>query len=166
MVWVRAHVQKDGHVDSAEIVYSNNPNYGFEEAARIATLKAEFESKMFKGWVFVPFDFFPDSSLVPELPLPDEYVYCDQPPEMVREETPEYPWSAKQAEIEGTVWIKVLVDAKGRVNEAQVARSSGNKDLDNAAIKAASGNVFNPAKSHGKPVAVWATYKITFELGH
>lgn len=98
------------------------------------------------------------------MPAPDEFVPVEILPEMIYQETPEYPRLAKQAGITGTVWVKALVDREGSVRNALVGKSSGTASLDDAAIEAAYKNKFKPGIQNGRPVNVWVTYKITFEL--
>ncbi len=50
---------------------------------------------------------------------------------------PKYPDRARRQGVEGTAKIKVDVDDKGNVTNVQVAQSTGNSELDRAAIRAA-----------------------------
>ena len=99
-----------------------------------------------------------------DFPAPDEFIKVDLHPEMIFQQAPEYPEKAKQAGIEGTVWVQALVDKKGAIRKAKVSKSSGTKSLDKAAVTAAYQNKFKPAIQKDKPVAVWITYKIEFAL--
>ncbi|MBW4664384.1 MAG: TonB family protein [Chroococcus sp. CMT-3BRIN-NPC107] len=56
---------------------------------------------------------------------------------------PKYPNSARRRGVEGTTKIKVDVNDKGNVTNVRVAESSGNSDLDAAAIRAARNWKFN-----------------------
>jgi TonB family protein len=98
------------------------------------------------------------------VPAPDEYVPLDSLPEMIYVVTPEYPASAKEAHLEGTVWINVLIDTTGNVQQAIVAKSSGETLLDNAALATARENKFKPAQQQGKPVFNWVSYPVQFTL--
>lgn len=97
-------------------------------------------------------------------PHPDSFVYCEIEPEMIYEQAPQYPRFAAEAGITGTVWIKALVDEQGNVAEVMIAKSSENKLLDEAAERAAYKNKFSPAIQNGRPIAVWVTYRVVFEL--
>ncbi len=97
-------------------------------------------------------------------PAEDEFVPVDEYPEMIYQEIPVYPPKAESAGIEGYVWIQALVDSTGTVRKAKVAKSSGVKSLDSAAVAAAPKCRYKPAVAHGRPVAVWVTYKVTFAL--
>lgn len=98
------------------------------------------------------------------LPPPDEFVPVEIYPEMIYQETPEYPRLAKQAGLEGLVWVKALIDKEGNVRDAQVAKSCGTPSLDEAAVKAAFKNKFKPGIQNGRPVACWVTYKVEFKI--
>ena len=98
------------------------------------------------------------------LPSPDEFVPVEILPEMIHQETPKYPRLAKQAGITGVVWVKALVDKEGNVRKAIVGKSSGTASLDDAAVKTAYKNKFKPGIQNGRPVNVWVTYKVVFEL--
>jgi protein TonB len=98
------------------------------------------------------------------LPSIDEFVAVENIAEMVYYETPEYPRLALQAGIEGLVWIKALVGSDGSVKDAVVQKSSGTSSLDQAALAAAPRCRFKPAVQNGRPVAMWVSYKVNFEL--
>lgn len=93
-----------------------------------------------------------------------EFVAVDTPPEMVSAQAPEYPESAKQQGIEGTVYIRAFVDATGTVTQAEVLKSSEFELLDTAAVEAAWKNQFKPAQKNGLAAGVWITYPVTFKL--
>lgn len=98
------------------------------------------------------------------LPAPSEFVPVEIYPEMIYQEKPEYPRLAKQAGIEGTVWVKVLVDKSGSARDALVAKSSGTASLDEAAVEAAKKCRFKPGIQNGQPVACWVTFNYDFKL--
>jgi protein TonB len=99
------------------------------------------------------------------LPAPDEFVPTEIPAEMIFEEPPEYPRLAKQAGLEGVVWVKALVTKDGTVKQAMIYKSSGSKaGFDEAAVAAAYKCKFKPAIQNGRPVAVWVAYQVEFTL--
>jgi TonB family protein len=75
---------------------------------------------------------------------------------------PVYPAMARQANVEGTVMLHVLVGKDGRVRK--VTFVDGPNMLKDAAIAAAQTAVFKPATSNGKPVEVWVAFPLTFRL--
>lgn len=100
-----------------------------------------------------------------ELPEPGpDFTPCEIYPEMIYQHVPEYPRLAKQAGIEGMVWVQALVDEDGEVERAKVAKSSGVSSLDESALRAAYENKFKPGIQNGRPVPVWVTYKVEFVL--
>ena len=100
-----------------------------------------------------------------EYPEMNEFVYHEFPPEMIYEEKPVYPRLARKAGMEGSVWIKALVDEKGNVIRAVVFKSSGSSaGFDEAAVAAAYKCKYKPALQNGFPIPVWVTYKVEFLL--
>jgi protein TonB len=75
-----------------------------------------------------------------------------------------YPDSARKVGLEGSVWVKSLVDTSGSVVRVLVQRSSGHKILDDAALTAAKKCRFKPATSGDQKIAIWITYETKFKL--
>ena len=71
---------------------------------------------------------------------------------------------ARQAQLEGTVRIRVLVKKDGSVGDAIIQISSGITSLDDAALKAVYGCKFKPAIQNGRPVKVWVSFPYEFIL--
>jgi protein TonB len=106
-----------------------------------------------------------DNILDELLPTPDEFVPFEEAPVQVVTVTPEYPPLAQRAGVEGSVWIKALVDKEGKVRDVIIVKDSGaNAGFEEAAIDAAKQTVWKPAIANGQPIAVWITYKIDFKL--
>ncbi|MCB2229242.1 energy transducer TonB [bacterium] len=105
-----------------------------------------------------------ETSLPVFYPPIDSFVSVEIQPRMVYEVQPEYPRLAKEAGLEGKVWIKVLVDIDGSVRDAVVVKSSESAILDQAALEAAYSNRFSPAIQNGRPIPVWAAYQVDFRL--
>jgi TonB family protein len=87
-----------------------------------------------------------------------------KPPKALSQTAPVYPKSARDNAIEGTTILTTVIDEQGKVQSPKVATSSGDKDLDQAAIDAVSKWTFRPATLDGKPVAVYFTLTIRFAL--
>jgi periplasmic protein TonB len=98
----------------------------------------------------------------PELPAPDVFVPVEKLPSVLRMDAPIYPPLAREAGVEGTVLLRVLVSREGKVLNALVI--SGNQMLADAALTAARTAVFSPALQQQKPVAVWVQMPIVFSL--
>ncbi|MDD3730876.1 MAG: energy transducer TonB [candidate division Zixibacteria bacterium] len=99
-----------------------------------------------------------------DLPDEKEFIAVEILPEMIYEETPLYPEIAKEKKLEGTVYIKALIDKSGTVIDAKVLKTCGTELLDKAALAAAHKCKYKPAVQKGKPVATWVTYKVEFKL--
>jgi protein TonB len=77
---------------------------------------------------------------------------------------PGYPASAREAGVQGTTRVKLLVSIAGTVAEAVVIRSSGSQTLDDAAVAALSRWRFAPAIRDGEPVAAQVVVPVVFSL--
>jgi protein TonB len=77
---------------------------------------------------------------------------------------PEYPYLARQRHWEGLVWLLVSVSAEGRVDDLQVAESSGYGVLDKSAMKTVRRWRFSPAKRGGLPVESMVKVPVRFRL--
>lgn len=97
-----------------------------------------------------------------ELPRLGDYVYVEELPEAITKVPPEYPDIARQANVDGTVLMQVLVGKDGRVKDAKVMKSVAM--LDAAAMQAVRQWIFKPALSNNKPVAVWVAVPMKFTL--
>lgn len=87
-------------------------------------------------------------------------------PSILSKVKPIYPQSARSAGIEGTVIVKIQVLTNGRTGNVSVARSSGNRDLDNAAVAAVEQFQFVPAKDRdsGDPIVCYCNLPVKFDL--
>lgn len=95
-------------------------------------------------------------------PDPDTFIPVEQEPVLVAIPSPEYPELARDAGIEGTVLVRVLVGEDGFVHRALILESV--MGLDDAALQAARAAVFRPALQQERPVAVWIVVPIEFRL--
>lgn len=75
---------------------------------------------------------------------------------------PKYPPAALRAGASGTVLLDVQVDAQGAPSQITIAKRSGNRELDRAAMKAASDWRFSPAVRDGKAVAQMVKVPVEF----
>jgi protein TonB len=100
-----------------------------------------------------------------KLPAPDEFIAVDVSPVLLNAPEPVYPDTAKNAGIEGSVWVKALVDKQGNVRTARVEKASGKKiGFEESAVTAAKLTTWKPAMKKGQPVAVWVTYEVKYAL--
>jgi protein TonB len=77
---------------------------------------------------------------------------------------PDYPSASRRLEEEGTVTLKFLIGADGRVLQADIEKTSGFNRLDEAARNALSKCQFRPGTVDGKPEQSWASIKYTWRL--
>ena len=76
---------------------------------------------------------------------------------------PAYPRSAKRAEVEGDVVLRLQIGARGQVLRVDVKRGAGH-GFDQAAVAAARALRCRPARLGGAAVAVWIDYEVSFRL--
>jgi protein TonB len=96
----------------------------------------------------------------------EEFIAYDQAP------VPRYPLSellvypelAKEAGIEGKVYVKAFITVKGVVKSARILTGVPNTGLDEAALKAVKKSRWYPARQRDKKVGVWITIPIDFSL--
>lgn len=78
---------------------------------------------------------------------------------------PPYPIDAIRAGAQGTVLLKVLVDASGKPVAVQIARTSGSRDLDIAArTHVLAAWRFHPAVRAGHAIEAWVMVPVKFDL--
>jgi TonB family protein len=86
-------------------------------------------------------------------------------PELVSFSKPEYPPVARRMRVEGTVFVSVLVDENGRVEEAKLLTPiKEDVGINEAAVRAARGARYKPASKDGVRVKMWTRLKIPFKL--
>jgi len=78
---------------------------------------------------------------------------------------PEYPELARQARLEGTVILQVVIQKDGSVSEPQILRvDKPNLGFETAAQEAVLRWRYEPATQNGRPVAVYLTVHVQFSL--
>jgi protein TonB len=75
-----------------------------------------------------------------------------------------YPATSVRQREQGTVLLRVLVDAGGAVQRIEVERSSGHPQLDTAAREAVQRAHFRPVLRDGQAVPAWGIVPIEFRL--
>jgi TonB family protein len=77
----------------------------------------------------------------------------------------QYPPIAQRQKVEGIVELRVLVDEKGRVSDAQVVTGAGGKaGLNEAAMEMVRKRKYRAATKDGVPVKVWVPVRVRFAL--
>ncbi len=104
-----------------------------------------------------------ESLLVEEdLVLSEEMV--DHPPKPIVRKQPRYPLAAQERSIEGEVVLNVLVGKDGEVKRIEVAKGDPPGVFEDSARQAVSGWRFRPATFRSRPVQVWVSQTISFNL--
>jgi TonB family protein len=91
------------------------------------------------------------------------FIPVEKEPTLLSKAKPSYPELAKSARIEGSVWVKVLVEKDGKVKKAVVIKSDVEVFNDEASA-AAKRCTFEPAQNNGANVAYWTTISYNFKL--
>jgi protein TonB len=88
----------------------------------------------------------------------------DSPPTPVNRMPPQYPSALLKRGIGGKVVITCVIDAKGGMVSSKIKQSSGQSDLDKAALQAVGRWKFKPARRAGKPIQATCNIPFTFEV--
>ena len=91
--------------------------------------------------------------------LPED---ADPPMPLKTNNVPAYPQEARAAGKTGTVILKVVILADGRVADVQVMR--GDEPFVSAAVRAVKGWHYEPARYKGQPITVYRIIQIPFKL--
>jgi TonB family protein len=84
-------------------------------------------------------------------------------PVLIYQVPPEYTPEAKQAKIEGTVLVNLVVNEVGAPEDVHVLRGLGN-GLDDKAVEAVKQYKFKPAMEDGTPVPVTLNIEVNFKI--
>ncbi len=178
-VWIKSYVNEQGLVENAVVSKPSGSKAGFEKSALKSAYECKYKPAMKDGepvpvWITYKVNFVLDGTeagligagdINEQYPKPDQFVPVDQTAEMLYEETPIYPPKASESGIEAKVYVKSLVDKKGEVVKAIIAKSSNDAyGFDQAALDAAYKCKFKPALQNGQPVATWVIYSVKFIL--
>jgi protein TonB len=77
---------------------------------------------------------------------------------------PRYPRRARRLGKQGRVTMRILIDHRGTVEQVELIEGIPGTDLTDAAIEAARGWRFSPAREAGQPVRVWRDVVLNFSL--
>lgn len=75
-----------------------------------------------------------------------------------------YPDSARERGVEGTVLLNFTVTEQGLPKNIEVAQSSGNRALDDSAVRTMERMRFIPGVNNGERAAINATFPVIFRL--
>jgi protein TonB len=100
---------------------------------------------------------------VDETPDINAFTPVEKLPQVVVQVAPVYPDLAKRAGVEGTVFVKILVNKEGKPVKAVVVKSDS-EVFNQPSVDAAMKFVFTPAIQHKAPVMVWVAIPFRFKL--
>jgi len=110
----------------------------------------------FEDWVA------PSSEGGPE----DKFIPYDQPPKpkIALGDLIIYPELAREAGIEGKVFVRAFINTKGIVTATKIVKGLPNTGLDEAALSAIKKSRWYPARQRDKKVGIWLTIPVDFSL--
>jgi protein TonB len=76
---------------------------------------------------------------------------------------PRYTELARRAGIQGTVILEAVIDRKGRVSNVRILKGLP-MGLDTEAVSAVQDWIFEPARMEGRPVSVYYTLTVNFQI--
>lgn len=85
-------------------------------------------------------------------------------PQLLSSPEPVYPESARDASIEGTAVVGLIISVDGGVSSAWIESSSGSGALDDAAVNAVYNWRFVPAKQNGTAIEARSRVPVSFSL--
>jgi protein TonB len=91
------------------------------------------------------------------------FMPVEKQPNPIQQPVPKYPELAQRAGIEGTVWVKILVDKEGKPKKAVVVKSDA-EVFNESAQDAALHSLFTPAVMNNGPVTCWVVIPYRFKL--
>jgi len=97
-------------------------------------------------------------------PVAPRQAKVEAPPQPKRSIRPDYPKGARQRGEQGDVVLEIRVGKDGSVETVRVVSSCGFSELDEAAVKAARGAKFTPARSGREAVPSTARITLSFRL--
>ncbi len=108
----------------------------------------------------------------PTIAGPEEATPVTQPahpiqaakPDYAYNPQPDYPLLLREQGVGGVVWLRVWVDSEGLPGEIKLAKGSGYRLLDDAALRAVRQWRFTPAKKGNSNLASWVEFPIRFAL--
>ena len=97
-----------------------------------------------------------------EEPPMDAFIPFQTPPAIIKRVEPLYPELARKANMQGKVFVKILIDKEGKVKRAVILQ--GAEIFHEAATTAVTQWIFKPAIQHDRPIMVWMVIPVNFQL--
>jgi TonB family protein len=97
-------------------------------------------------------------------PTPSPAVPCNRDATVSHQVPPDYPESARESGLgQVTAGIRVYITPQGTIASLRVVNSTGNGDLDQAAIRGAAESTYSPRMKNCKPTFGLYLFKVTFD---
>jgi TonB family protein len=93
----------------------------------------------------------------------NDFIPVEKQPAVIKRAMPEYPPLARTARVEGSVWVKVLVDKTGKAKKAVTIKTEAevfNEAAENASLK----STYEPAVMNGINVDCWVVVSYSFKI--
>jgi TonB family protein len=126
--------------------------------------EGEFEEMIFPNTNVIDFEHFRLEVTGDRLRQARKFVAFDEAPVPTFKAEVRYPAMAREAEMEGTVFVKIFVDARGKVTGARVLSSTAPELLVAAALESVLKWRFTPGKQRNVPVPTEISVPIEFRL--
>lgn len=88
----------------------------------------------------------------------------DVPPRLAWMPQPAYPRAMLQAETEGHVVVRALVDADGRIKPSSVLLKAAHPEFADPVLSALRAAQFQPALFAGTRIEAWVTFSVYFDI--
>ena len=88
----------------------------------------------------------------------------DEPPRAVVRTVPPYPYRARQRLVNGTVRVKLLVNADGSISNVEILEANPEGYFEDAVLRTAPSWLFEPGYIAGVAVASWVVTTVRFDL--
>ncbi len=150
-----------GDLDSGKVCYEEGIKKLEESENKLKNIIGddEFFCDTLKNW-FNNYPAFPNS-----LRSENGFVPYDVLPKVVHLEPPTYPVEAKAKNLQGTVFVDILINRKGQPMKAVVVKSD-NSIFNDPSITAAMNSKFTPLKRKGHLQKCWIVVPFKYALGN
>ena len=136
--------------------------------------RPDFTPELVRPSVAVPAAMAISVKINPDLfaggPMRGDFIFnatdLDTPPMAIMRTKPPYPYKARQRNIKGSVEVKFLVGADGRISDVQVLNSQPAGLFDATVLKTVPKWKFRPGMLAGEAVPSWVVTVVEFNLSH
>jgi len=170
VVTLRATIEKDGSVSNLEVV-SGPPQLVKAALDAVRQWRYEPSEKAIITDVKINFSLLDKAAAAPQASANrGEAAMTDTHPaegvtrpQVISKTDPPYTKEAKDAKVQGTVILRITVDANGNVTDAEVEKGL-DKGLDENAVNTLKTWKFKPATKNGKPVSSKLSVEVSFKF--